>query len=67
MIDGRNVFDQTVKDNLITYGSIWKMSNGQGDNYTAGCILDYPFFKNYCKMITIDWSKQQTPDSDLKA
>ena len=22
MIDGRNVFDQTVKDNLITYGSI---------------------------------------------
>ena len=67
MIDGRNVFDQTVKDNLITYGSIWKMSNGQGDNYTTGCMLDYPYFKNYCKMIATDWSKQQTLDSDLKA
>ena len=67
MIDGRNVFDQTVKDNLITYGSIWKMSNGPGDNYTTGCMLDYPYFKNYCKMIATDWSKQQTLDSDLKA
>ena len=43
------------------------MSNGQGDNYTTGCMLDYPYFKNYCKMIATDWSKQQTLDSDLKA
>ena len=31
------------------------------------CLLDYNYFKNYCKMIAIDLSRQQALDGDLKA
>ena len=40
---------------------------GQGDEQTASCLLDYNYFKGHYKMITIDLSKQQEPDSDPKA
>ena len=38
----------------------------QGDDYITGCLSDV-YFKNYYKVITIDLSKQQAPDADLKA
>ena len=66
MIDGRNFFDQSVKNNLITYDNIRKIPTGQGDDYKTGCLLVY-YFNNYYKMIAIDLSKQQTLDADLKA
>ena len=58
MIDGRNFFDQPVKNDLITVDNIWKITTGQGDNYTTGCLLGYNYFNNYYKMIAIDLSKQ---------
>ena len=65
MINGKNFFDQPIKNNKVTYEDIRKITTGQGDDYTTGCLLDYIYFKNYCKMITVDLSKQQ--DADLKA
>ena len=59
-------FDQTVKNNLITYDSIQKTATGQGDDYTTGCLLGYNYFKGYYKMIAIDFSKQQALDADPK-
>ena len=44
-----------------------KVSTSQGDDYTAGCLLDYNYFKEHYKMIAIDLSKQQELDSDPKA
>ena len=67
MIDGKNFFDQIVKNNKVTYDNIRKSSTGQGDDYTTGCLLDYIYFKNYCKMIAVNLSKQQVPDADPKA
>ena len=67
MIDGKNFFDQLVKTNNVTYKNIRKIATGQGDDYTTGCLLDYIYFKNYCKMIAVDLSKQQVPDADPKA
>ena len=46
MIDGRNFFDQPIKNDLKTYNSIRKIVTGQGDDYTTGCLLDYPYSKN---------------------
>ena len=66
MIDGKNFFDQPVKNNKITYNNIRKIATGQGDDYATGCLLDYVYFKNYCKMIVIDLSKQQALDADHK-
>ena len=42
MIDRRNVFNQTIKNDLKTYDNIRKIASGQGDDYTTGCLLDYP-------------------------
>ena len=62
MIDGKNFFDQPVKNNKVTYENIRKIATGQGDNYTKGCLLDYIYFKNYCKMIALDLRKQLDAD-----
>ena len=67
MIDGKNLFDQPVKKNKVTYEKIRKIAIGQGNDYTTGCLLDYIYFKNYYKMIAVDLSKQQSLDADPKA
>ena len=66
MIDGKNLFDQPIKNDKVTYRNIRKIT-GQGDDYTTGCLLEYTYFKKYCKMIAIDLSKQQALDDDPKA
>lgn len=40
-----NLFDQPVKNEERTYINIPKITNGQWDDCTAGCQLDYPYFK----------------------
>ena len=57
MIDGRNFFDQPIKNDLKIYDNIRTIATGQGDDYTIGCLLDYPYFK----------SKQQKFHADTKA
>ena len=61
VINRRNFFDQPVKNYINTYENIWKITTGQGDDYTTGCFLDY----NY--IIKKDLSKQQALDADPKA
>ena len=61
MIDGKNVSDQPIKNNKETYQ---KNCSCQGDDYTAGCLLDYIYFKNYYKLIVVDLSKEQALDAD---
>ena len=45
MIDGRNFFDQPINSMNTTYENIRKIATGKGDDYTTGCLLDYPYFK----------------------
>ena len=67
MINGENVFDQPIKNNKVRYENIIKITTGQRDKYTTGFLLDYPYFKDSYKMITIDLSKQQALDADPRA
>ena len=67
MIDGKNFFDQPVKNDKVTHENIRKITTGQGDDNTAGCLLDYIYFKNFYKMIAVDLSKQQALYADPKA
>ena len=67
MIDGKNFFDQPVKNDKVTYENVRKIATSQGDDYTTGCLLDYIYFKKYYKMIAIDLSKHQALDADPKA
>ena len=50
-----------------TYKNIRKIATGQGDDYKTGCLLDYPYFKDYYKRVAIDLSKQQALDADPRA
>ena len=63
----KTFFDQPVKHDIRKYDNMRKVSTSQGDDYTAGCLLDYNYFEEHYKMIAIDLSKQQELDSDPKA
>ena len=67
VIDDKNFFYQPINSMTRTYKNIRKITIGQGDDYTTGCLLDYSYFKNNCKMIAIDLSKQQALDAEPKA
>ena len=67
MIDGRNFFDQPVKNNFIAYDNIRKIATGQGDDYKTGGPLAYDYFNSYYEMIALDLSKQQEHDTDTKS
>ena len=73
--DGRNFFDQAVNNKQRTYDNIRKIANGREDDYIwmqmdeemIGCLLDYHYFKDYYKVMIIDFSKQQVLDANPKA
>ena len=66
-IDDRNVFDQSINDYTKTYENIRKIPTGQEDEYITGWLLNYPYFRENCKMIAIYLSKQQGLDADPRA
>ena len=44
-IDGRNFYDQPINDSIKQYDEIRKISTGQGDDYTTGCLLNFAYFQ----------------------
>ena len=44
LIDGRNFYDQSINDLIKQYDEVRKVSTGQGDDNTTGCLLDYAYF-----------------------
>ena len=61
---GKNLFDQLVKSDLRTYDNIRKIETSSGDDFKTRCLLDYPYFKKYHKLIAIDSSKQRKLNVD---
>ena len=51
MTDGKNFFDQPINNMIKTFENIRKITIGQGDDYTTGCLLDYTYFKNIMKLL----------------
>ena len=67
MINAENFFDQPIKNKKTIYENIRKIATGQGDDYTTGCLLNYPYFLDTDKMIAVHLSKQQALDADPRA
>ena len=67
MIYGRDFFDQTINSMNKIYENIRKIATGKSDDYTTGCLLDYPYFKENYKMIAIDLSRQNELDANPRA
>ena len=56
MINGEKFFDQPLKTNKVIYENIIKSATSQGDDYTTGCLLDYPYFKDSYKIQQIKFT-----------
>ena len=50
---------------MKTYDNIRKTN--QGEDFTSGCLLYYPYFKEQYNVIAIDLRKQQALDLDPNA
>ena len=48
-IDGRNFCDQPVNTSIRQYDEARKLSTGQGNDYTTGCLLDFAYFEKQNK------------------
>ena len=44
-IDVRNFYDQSINDLIKQNDEVKKISIGQGDDYTTGCLLDFAYFE----------------------
>ena len=65
LIDGKSFFDVPMKNKEETYEAIVEMS--KNNNYTTVNLLDYEYFSNHYKLITIGLSKQiELENPDLK-
>lgn len=64
MIDGRNFYGQSVKNDMRTFDNIRKNATGQG--LSTGCLFDYPYFKSSLKSVAIHLSKKQALNADSK-
>ena len=66
-IDDRSFYDQSFNDLIKQYDEIRKISTGQGDDYTTGCLLDFAYFEKNYRLIAANLSKQKALDTDSRA
>ena len=66
-IDGRNFYDQPINDLIKQYDKVRKVSTGQGDDYTTGCLLNFAYFEKSYRLIAADLNKQKALDADSRA
>ena len=66
-IGGRNFYGLSINDSIKQYGENRKVSTGQGDDYTTGCLKDFSYFEKKYRLIAVDLSKQKALDADSRA
>ena len=66
-IEDRNFYDQPINDSIKQYDEVRKISTGQGDDYTTGCLLDYSYFEKNYRLLAADLSEQKALDADSRA
>ena len=58
-INGKYIHDQPTDSKIKQYEEIQKLATGQGEDYTAGCFLDYKYIKNHYKLIAVDLKRKK--------
>ena len=64
---GKKIYEQPIDWDIKWYEDIRKLTTGQGEDYTTGCLLDYDYIKNHYRLIAVNLSKQKELDADPKA
>ena len=58
-IHGKNFYGQAIDLDIKRFEEIRKLTTGQDEDYTTGCLLHFKYFKNPYKLIAIDLSRQK--------
>ena len=67
IINGKKFYVQAIDSDIKRYEEIRKLTTGQGDNYTTGCLLDYAYMKRLYRLTAVYLSRQKELDADSKA
>ena len=67
IINGKNFYDQAIDSDIKRYEGIRKLTTGQCEDYTTGCLLNYDYIKNHHRLIAVDLSRQKELDAHPKA
>ena len=67
IIDGKIFYDHPIDSDIERDEEIRKLTTGQGEDYTTGCLLGYSYIKNNYRLIAVDLSRQKELDNDPKA
>ena len=55
----RNFYDQPIDSDIKRYKETRQLTAGKCEDYTAGCLLDYEYIKNHCKVTVVGLSKHK--------
>ena len=67
IINGKNFYEKEIDSYIKRQKDIRKLTTGQEEDYTTGCLLDYEYIKNHFKLEAIGVKRQKELDSDVKA
>ena len=59
--------EKTIDSDIKRYEEITKLTTGQGEDYTTGCLLDYDYIKNHYRLMAVDLSRQKELDAYPKS
>ena len=59
--------EKTIDSDIKRYEEIRKLTTGQGEDYTTGCLLDYDYIKNHYRLMAVDLSRQKELDAYPKS
>ena len=59
IINGEKFYDQATDSDIKRYEDIRKLTTGQDEDYTTGCLLDYEYIKNNYSLKAVDLSRQK--------
>ena len=63
----KEIFMIIQLSDIEKYRELKKVMIGKGEDYTAGSLLDFNYFKKYYKLVAVDLSKQNEIDADPRA
>ena len=67
IINGKSFYDQGIDSDIKRYEEIRKLTTGQGEDCTTGCLLDYDYIKNHYRLMAVKLSRQKELNADPKA
>ena len=55
----KTFYYQRIDADIKQYEDVIKLTTGQGDDCSTGCLLYYDFIKNHYRLIAVDLCRQR--------